>query len=195
MSLPNILMSYSFEEILELMVAKIKEKHPAYEPLESDSWMVVLEAAAYVGALLDERTTQKAKSLLLRYSSKEALDELVYAYDVYRLKGAKPYARYEFSLNVALNNDVVIPALLELGSDDGLHRAYLQESIIIKAGELKAIGIVVYGEEVMGSEIKCENLLASMPFALNVKALDNFANGSEEESDSSLKDREDLRLH
>ena len=145
MSLPNILVSYSFEEILELMVAKIKEKHPAYEPLESDSWMVVLEAAAYVGALLDERTTQKAKSLLLRYSSKESLDELVFAYDVYRLKGAKPYARYEFSLNVALNNDVVIPALLELGSDDGLHRAYLQESITIIAGELYTIGIVVYG--------------------------------------------------
>ena len=37
MSLPNILMSYSFEEILELMVAKIKEKHPAYAPLDSDS--------------------------------------------------------------------------------------------------------------------------------------------------------------
>ena len=195
MSLPNILVSYSFEEILELMVAKIKEKHPAYEPLESDSWMVVLEAAAYVGALLDERTTQKAKSLLLRYSSKESLDELAYAYDVYRLKGAKPYARYEFSLNVALNNDVVIPALLELGSDDGLHRAYLQESITIKAGELKTIGIVVYGEEVMGSEIKCENLLTSMPFALNVKALENFANGSEQESDSSLKERAILSLH
>ncbi|MDE7175752.1 MAG: baseplate J/gp47 family protein [Helicobacter sp.] len=191
----SVLTPLSYEESLLRIEERIKRVYPNYERLESDSWSVVLEAFAYELTLLEQRRVDSIKALLLKYAQGEDLDNLCALYDTKRLDGAYPYAYYTFSLSATSKQDLILPKGLELGDESGEHRAYLQDSLLIRAGELSAVGIVEYFKKQPDAQIKCENLLTPLTFSLKVEAQGNFANGGAVESDTAFKNRSLLSLH
>lgn len=191
----SVLTPLSYEESLARIEQRIQLVYPNYERLESDSWSVVLEAFAYELTLLEQRRVDSIKALLLKYAQGEDLDNLCTLYDTTRLDGAYPYAYYTFSLNAPSKQDLILPKGLELGDESGEHRAYLQDSLLIRAGELSAVGIVEYFKKQPDAQIKCENLLTPLTFSLKVEAQGNFANGGAVESDTAFKNRSLLSLH
>lgn len=183
----SVLTPLSYEESIARIEQRIQLVYPNYERLESDSWSVVLEAFAYELTLLEQRRVDSIKALLLKYAQGEDLDNLCALYDTKRLDGAYPYAYYTFSLNALSKQDLILPKGLELGDESGEHRAYLQDSLLIRAGELSAVGIVEYFKKQTDAQIKCENLLTPLTFSLKVEAQGNFANGGVIESDVAFK--------
>ncbi|MDE5602443.1 MAG: baseplate J/gp47 family protein, partial [Helicobacter sp.] len=191
----KILTPLSYEELLVEIEALIKRFYPNYERLESDSFSVLMEAFAYKVALLEQRRVNSIKSLLLRYAKGEDLDNFCENQGIKRLDGARPYANYTFSLKKSFNQDLILPKGLELGDESGEHRAFLRDSLTLKAGELSVDGIVEYFKKQKFAKIKCENLLTPLTFSLQVKAQESFADGGEVESDEAFRERYILSLH
>ncbi len=191
----KILTPLTYEELLNEIEAFIKRFYPNYERLESDSFSVLIEAFAYKIALLEQRRVNSIKSLLLTYAQGQDLDNFCQNQGIERLDGAYPYANYSFSIKAPFKQDVVLPKGLELGDESGEHRAFLKNSLTLKAGELSVGGVVEYFKKQKFAKIKCENLLTPLTFSLQVKAQGSFADGGEVESDEAFRERYLLSLH
>lgn len=190
----RVLSPMSFEEALEIVLEQVKKVFPDYKRLESDDFSVILEAFAYMLALQDQKRVHSIKAMLLTTSKGEDLDNLCAMYGTSRIEGSYPYAEYRFSLSSPLKNDVLIPKRLEL-SDEGEHRAFLKENVLIPAGEVENTGIVEYYKKQSSAKVRCENILTGLTFALKAEALGDFEDGSEKESDEAFRQRSVLSLH
>jgi len=94
----------------------------------------------------------------------------------------------EFSLTSELPYDVLIPKGFELVDKTGSHFAKLLEDVVIKAGEVSAVGVIELQEEIASSSVKTEIQVSPLPY-VQVKQLNDFVNGSNPESDEDFKER------
>ena len=189
MTLPNVVQNLSYDEILEQNLDIVKSLLPDYKPAEGDNVMLVLRAFSYRELYLREYFNSLSKAFFLSTATGSDLDNLSETlYGLYRLKGAKPYADMEFSLTSALSYDVLIPTGFELTDTTGSHFAKLLEDVIIKAGEISAVGVIELQEEIASISVKTEIQVSPLPY-VQVKQLGDFVNGSNPENDEDFKER------
>lgn len=191
---PNVIEELKYDEILKANETLFKEHlKDNIELLESDNYKALLETLSYKEVLLRARINASVKAMLLPFSTGANLDNLVTIYGITRLKGAKPYAKVEFNLNTPKDTDTIIPKGTILSSYSG-EIAMLDESVVIKRGELKGSGVMILEQEIKYSDIKCELIQTPLPFLLKAKQLDKFIGGSDAESDEELRNRAILSL-
>lgn len=192
---PDVIEEINFDELLNAIKILFKEhlKPEEVELLESDNYSALLETLAYREMILRARINSCIKAMLLPYAKGSDLDNVISIYGIQRLKGEFPKAKYEFGLSIQKEVDINIPAGLILRDEDN-NTAILQKSIIIRKNELKATGEVILQDYVKTSKVKTEYLQTPLPFVLKAKALEDFKDGSEPESDENFRNRAVLSL-
>ena len=189
MTLPDVIKTLNYDEILNENLNIVKNLIPDYQPSESDNIMLVLRAFSYRELYLRAYFNQLSKAFFLSTATNSDLDNLAETlYGLYRLKGSKPYTDMEFSLNATLSYDMLIPAGFELVDATGTHFAKLLEDVVIKAGSEKEIGTIELQEEIASSSVKTEIQVSPLPY-IQVKQINDFINGSNPESDEDFKER------
>lgn len=186
---PDVLQVLDYETILNQNIENFKTLMPDWIPLESDEFKLILEAFAYRELHLRAEFNNLANGFFLSTSTGADLDNYATFYNVTRLNGSKPYAYYEFSLSDALTIDLVIPAGLVLTDDTSVYSGKLLSDVTITAGSLKATGTVELQLETKTSDVKTEIITTPLPYVVEAKATDMFANGSNPETDEELRDR------
>jgi len=189
LTLPDVVKTLSYDEILNENLEIVKSLLPDYKPAEGDDVMLVLRAFSYRELQLRGLFNILAKGFFLSTASVNDLDNLAETlYGLYRLSGAKPYADMEFSLTSELPYDVLIPKGFELTDTTGSHFAKLLDDVVIKAGGISAKGVIELQEEIASSSVKTEIQVSPLPY-VQVKQLSDFVNGSNPESDEDFKER------
>ena len=163
------------------------------ELLESDNYSALLETLAYRELLLRARINDSVKAMLLPFSTGDDLDNIVAIYGIERLKGERPTAQCEFSLSMPRSSDTYLPKGLILRSENG-EIASLKSEVVIRANELKAVGVIILDEFTKTSKAKCEYIQTPLPFVLKAKQLSEFEGGAELENDERLRERAMLSL-
>ena len=83
---PDVLEPLDYESILAVMLADLRERHPAFDALvESDPAYKLLEVCAYRELLLRHRVNDAARAVMLAYALGNDLDQLAGNYGVARL--------------------------------------------------------------------------------------------------------------
>jgi len=181
----------TFDELLAENIALAKEIIGTdWKPLESDPYMKKLRVLTLrqVHNQMDKKET--FKQLLITTATDIDLDNLGAEFDVFRDEGEYPYAEFEFTLLTTQDKDVIIPAGLILNDINDNVRAYLVENITIVTGQISEIATVKLEKYIAESDIKTENIVSELTYAVDVKQLTLFSNGAEIESD----DRYRLRI-
>lgn len=191
---PKVLQQKSYENILDENINNFKTLLPEWQPLESDEFKMVLESLSYRELHLRTEFNNLAAAFFLSTATGTDLDNYAIPYYIERLKGAKPYAIYEFTLSETLNQNIVIPMNLILSDENSLYESRLLESVTILSGQKTGTGIVELQKEVYSSEIKTEVITTSLPFIIKASATSDFANGSSSESDADFKKRIHLSI-
>jgi len=189
---PTILEVLDYETIVERKLNRVKEilasKGIEYIPSEADDLMTLIEMDAYEEMLLVARTNERIKQQFLVFATGSNLDHIgVTRFGVERLAGIKPKAQVEFTLSQAQDYDVVLPARLMLGN--GKDISYLTQDIVIKAGELSAVGVIELNQEVESSDVKTEMILTPIAWVVTAKQLTPFAGGANPEDDERYRER------
>jgi phage-related baseplate assembly protein len=186
---PTVVQILNFEDILSQNQNMFKMLVPNWQPLESDEFNIILQAFAYRELHLRAYFNEMAKSFFLTTTTGIDLDNYALFYGIERLKGAKPYTDYEFTLSSALSQDITIPLNLVLTDDTSTYEAILLEDVVITAGTTKGTGRVELQLEVSQIDLKTENITTPLPFVVTAKAMAIFNNGSEVENDTDFKQR------
>jgi len=192
---PNVIEVLKYDEILNNVKNLFKEHLTDDEIslLESDNYSALLETLAYRELLLRARINDSVRSMLLPFSTGNDLDNIVAIYGIERLKGEKPTAQSEFTLSMPRSSDTYLPKGLILRSENG-EIASLKSEVVIRANELKAVGVIILDEFTKTSKAKCEYIQTPLPFVLKAKQLSEFEDGAERESDDRLRERAMLSL-
>nr|DAO37698.1 MAG TPA: baseplate assembly protein [Caudoviricetes sp.] len=192
---PNVIEVLKYDEILN-NVKNIFKEHLTDDEislLESDNYSALLETLAYRELLLRARINDSVKAMLLPFSTGDDLDNIVAIYGIERLKGERPTAQCEFSLSMPRSSDTYLPKGLILRSENG-EIASLKSEVVIRANELKAVGVIILDEFTKTSKAKCEYIQTPLPFVLKAKQLSEFEGGAELENDERLRERAMLSL-
>jgi len=187
---PTVVDSRDFDTLLTENIEALKKYlGEDYEPLESDPFMKKLRVLTLrqLHNVVDKNET--IKQLLVTTATGANLDNLGAGVGVFRDGGEYPIAPFEFSLSATLDSNTTVPKGTLLNDDSDSYRAELLEDVIIKAGELKAVGKAALHLFVKNSDIKTENIVTDMPFVVEAKQLESFANGDEAESDDRYRVR------
>ncbi len=187
--LPAVVEKLDYETTLEKNLAYLKQKLPDWKPLESDEFLMILEAMSYREVMLRNEFNQRALAFFLATASGSDLDHWGIVFDCERLKGSKPYANYLFTLSQARETDVVIKKGLVLVDDDSIYESRLLEDLVIKKGELEAAGKVELQVFKASSDIETNNITTTLPYVVNAKATAKFSSGSNTESDEDFRFR------
>lgn len=189
MTLPDVIQTLNYDEILSENLNVVKSILPDYRPAEGDNVMLILRAFSYRELNLKLLFNTLAKGFFLSTAQNNDLDNLAETlYGLYRLPGSKPYADMTFSLTTVLTYDVLIPAGFELVDETGSHFAKVLNDVVIKAGETSVNGVIELQEETISSKVKTEIQVSPLPY-VKVKQLNDFINGSNPESDEEFKTR------
>lgn len=190
---PTILNTKTYEEILASNINILKDifitKAIDWQPLDSDQYSLLIQAFSYRELYLRNEINEIVKQLLLAFCSGANLDHKVAENGIERIKGANPYANYEFSISVPLSTDYTIHAGLVLKDETNEHEAILLNNIIIKAGKSSAVGVVELQEKTNESPVKTEKITTSLPYVITAKSLGAFIKGAKIEEDDSLLER------
>jgi len=192
LSAPTILETLDYEAIVERKLNRVKEilasKGIEYIPSEADDLMTLIEMDAYEEMLLVARTNERIKQQFLAFAIGSNLDHIgVTRFGVERLPGIKPKAQVEFTLSQAQDYDVVLPAGLMLGN--GKDISYLVEDVVIKAGKIKAVGVIELNKEVESSDVKTEMILTPIAWVITAKQRTAFSGGANPEGDERYRER------
>ena len=187
--LPAVVEKLDYETTLEKNLAYLKQKLPDWKPLESDEFLMILEAMSYREVMLRNEFNQRALAFFLATASGSDLDHWGIVFDCERLKGSKPYANYLFTLSQARETDIVIKKGLVLVDDDSIYESRLLEDLVIKKGELEAAGKVELQVFTASSDIETNNITTTLPYVVNAKATAKFSSGSNTESDEDFRFR------
>lgn len=156
-------------------------------PLESDPYTKNIRVLTLRQMHNQTDLNLTVKSLLLTTATNTDLDNLGAGLKIFRDAGEYPYTNFEFSLLGPSSNDIVIPKGLVLNSDDDKNKAFTKYEATIKAGELKTTVIVELEQYINESEVKTENLITDLTYAVEIKQLDIFKNGSVAENDERYR--------
>ena len=184
----------TFDELLAENIALAKTvlstEETEWLPLESDPYMKKLRVLTLRQLHNQNDKKETVKQLLVTTATGVDLDNLGVEENVFRDEGEYPYTNFEFTLLVARDEDVTLPAGLVLNSDDDKFKAHTVDDVTIFAGNTVAILKVELEEYVTQSDVKTENLVTELTYGVKIKQLDIFSNGAEIESD----DRYRLRI-
>jgi len=184
----------TFDELLAENVALAKEELSTNEtewlPLESDPYMKKLRVLTLRQMINQNDKKETVKQLLITTATGADLDHLGSQENVFRDEGEYPYANFEFTLLTPSDVDLTIPAGVILNSDDDKYKAHTVDDVTIFAGNDVAIVKVELEQYVSESDVKTENLVTELTYAVKVKQLNIFSNGTGLESD----DRYRLRI-
>jgi phage-related baseplate assembly protein len=186
---PSVLQTLSYEDVLQNNIANLQTLLPDWQPIESDDYMLLLEAFAYRELYLRAEFNTLAKAFFLSTTSGSDLDNYGVFYGVERLQGSKPYADYTFTLSATQTQDVVIPKGLVLTDVTNTYTAEVLQNITIPAGTLSGIGDVELQLNISASTIKTEVITTPLPFVVTASANADFANGKDDENDESYLNR------
>jgi len=188
---PTAIQNKSFDDLFNENIATAKEilNNDGIEwlPLESDPYTKNIRVLTLRQLHNQTDKNLTVKSLLLTTATGTDLDNLGAGLNIFRDAGEYPYTNFEFSLLTVSSNDIVIPKGLILNSDDDNYKALTKEETTIKAGELKSTVIVELSEYIEESEVKTENLVTDLTYAIEIKQLDIFKNGSTAENDERYR--------
>ena len=190
---PTVIEEIDYETIVNRKVERVKtilaERGIEWQPSESDDLKTMIEADAYDEMLLRARINYAVEQQLLAFATGSNLDHIAATrYGEVRLEGAKPYAKFEFSLSAVLETDVILSEGLLLGDGKGA-QAKLIENVTIPASSLSAQGTVELQEFVRESDVKTEIILTPLPYVIEAKQLESFANGADPEDDERFRER------
>jgi phage-related baseplate assembly protein len=191
---PTLFKIKTFDELLAENVAAAKiilnTNETEWKPLDSDPFMkkIRILTLRQLHNQADKNIT--VKSLLITTAAGVDLDHLGASKNIFRDLGEYPYTNFEFKLFVVSDEDITIPANLLLNSDDDVYKAHVVSDVLIPSGQLSAIGKVELEQFVVQSDVKTENLVTELTYALEIKQLDIFQNGAIAEDD----DRYRLRI-
>ena len=186
---PAIIETISFEAIKTENIAELKKILPDYEPLESDPFMLLIEAFSYKEMFLRQRINNSIKATLLSTATGTDLDNVAVFYGIERLKGSKPYAMYEFKLSAILDIDVLIPKNTLLTNEDNSLKAHTYQDTIIKAGEKSALAKVILDLEISSTNEKTEIITTPLPYLLKATSKGAFMFGTTTELDEEFRIR------
>ncbi|GAB6045079.1 hypothetical protein JCM11957_06770 [Caminibacter profundus] len=189
---PTLIETPDYEAIVERKLNRVKEiltsKGIEYIPSEADDLMTLIEMDAYEEMLLIANTNERIKQQFLAFATGSNLDHIgITRFGVERLPGIKPKAEIEFTLSLAQDYDVVLPKGLMLGN--GKDVSYLIDDVVIKAGEISAVGIIELDEEIEFKDIKTEIILTPIAWVVTAKQLTPFSNGASPEDDERYRER------
>jgi len=188
---PTVIETKTFDQLFaeNIAIAKTILSTDSVEwlPLESDPYTKNIRVLTLRQLHNQTDKNLTVKSLLLTTAKNEALDNLGAELNIFRDAGEYPYTNFEISLLTTSTNDTVIPKGLILNSDDDNYKSYTKEEITIPAGALKATVIVELSEYTNESEVKTENLVTDLTYAIEIKQLDIFKNGSTAENDERYR--------
>lgn len=186
---PDVLLALDYNKIKQANIDELKKLYPEWEHIESDDFMPNIEANAYRELHLRQEFNQLALAFFLATATKADLDNWGVAYDCLRLEGAYPWANYTFSLSEVRNSDITINKGLTLTDDESKYEARLIEDVVIKKGELEAVGKVELQLYTSSSDIQTNNITTTLPYILEAKANSEFKAGAEVESDDDYRFR------
>ncbi|QNM92364.1 baseplate J/gp47 family protein [Aliarcobacter cryaerophilus] len=186
---PAVLLELDYNKIKQANIDELKKLDPDWEHIESDDFMPNIEANAYRELHLRQEFNQLALAFFLATATKADLDNWGAAYDCLRLEGAHPWANYTFSLSEVRNSDITINKGLTLTDDESKYEARLIEDVVIKKGELEAVGKVELQLYTSSSDIQTNNITTTLPYILEAKANSDFKAGAEVESDDDYRFR------
>jgi len=186
---PDVLLTLDYNKIKQANIDELKKLYPDWEHIESDDFMPNIEANAYRELHLRQEFNQLSLAFFLATATKADLDHWGVIFDCERLKGSKPWANYTFSLSEAKSSDITINKGLALSDDESKYEARLLEDIVIKKGELKAVGRVELQVYTSSSDVQTNNITTTLPYILSAKAASEFKAGSNVESDDDFRFR------
>ena len=186
---PKVVEVLNYEAILAENLKYFKELLPDWKPLESDEFLIILEAMAYREIMLRSEFNSRSLAFFLATCTGSDLDHWGVSFDCTRLEGSKPYANYLFSLSQEREIDTFIAKGLVLIDDDSNLEARLVEDIIIKKGETQTQGKVELQQYISSSDIETNNITTTLPYVLSAKAITKFDSGSNVENDEDFRFR------
>ena len=186
---PSVLKNIDFETILKDNLEYFKSILPDWQPLESDEFLIVLQAFSYREMMIRNEFNKSALAFFLATTTGDDLDNLALFYNLTRLEGSFPYADYEFEISEAINQDTLISKNLLLIDNNNIYEARLKNDVVIKSGEIKAIGLVELQLAISSIDVKTETISTPLPFLVKATAKTTFMHGSNKEDDESFKNR------
>ena len=186
---PKVLNELSYENILNQNIANFKILVPDWEPFESDEFKIILEAMSYRELHLRNEFNQSALAFFLSTTTGSDLENYATFYNIERLKGAYPYAEYDFELSESAKQEIVIPKNLVLIDANSKYESKLLEDVIISAGSKKSTGLVELQTAVSTTDVKTEVITTTLPYLVTATAISMFKNGSNPETDAELRER------
>lgn len=189
--IPQVIEEVEYEVILnkniDLVKKILKEKRGIdWTPSNSDDYSLMLQAFSYREVHFRSELNERIKQLFLAYAQDSNLDHRAVEYDIERLKGSNPYAKYEFSIPSGIDSEVVIEKGLVLTDETSKYESKLLDSLTIVPGETKVTGTVELQKEISELDIKTEIITNSLPYVLSAKSLEKFANGADVENNEKL---------
>jgi len=163
-------------------------------PLESDPYMKKLRVLTLRQMHNQADKNETIRQMLVTTATGINLDHLGLEKEVVRDNGEKPRALMTFELSTTLPFDVTIPGgtILNNSTDASSQEpleAVIVENLLIKKGDVTVQGAIELNKYVVSSEVKCENIVTTLPFVVAPKQLSSFENGFVLEDDERYRMR------
>jgi phage-related baseplate assembly protein len=192
---PTIIKIDDFEKHLAENIILAKEVLGTdWQPLEADPYMKKLRILTLRQLHNRADKNETIKQLLITTATGINLDHLGTQKDVLRDLGEKPRALVKFSLSREMPFDVIVPADTMLNNSQmvtvtELFTAKVTEDTVIKKGELDCTVSIELDAYIEQSDIKCEEIVTTIPYVAKAEQLSRFENGFALESDERYRYR------
>lgn len=186
---PSVFMTLSYDDILQIQVANVKELLPNWTPSESDLMMIEKQASSYRELYLRAELNALSKSFFLQTASDTSLDSYALFYGLERLPGTYPTAQYTFNLTTALDYKVTLTKGTTFTDDSGIYKSVLFNDVVFEIGETSAIGTLELQEFTISSDIETTVLQTPLPYLSNITANNVFLAGANIEDDDAFRTR------
>ena len=176
----------TLQEIISANGALFNEVNPTMR-LEGDSdyYMPLIQAWSEAELRLRVETNHNFNQFIWMNAVGTGLDNVAAMFGITRLPGSKPYATFTFTLVLAKDVDIHVPALI-LGGN-GMNARVEGFTLLAKSTTIDVVAVL--DSFVESSPVKTETLLTSLPYVASVTQKTSFGNGASVESDTALRER------
>lgn len=179
---PSFLLPCDIESERNIILEKLREKIPLYEPLRGDDFNILIDCFLYRLNKYINYINYTISQNYLEYSSGEYLDALVGLAGIVRFSGSP----YEAQIQIVATSPLVLPKGTKFIDKAG-HSAFLKENLNI-SNSLKANAMIELEE---GSSGDFDTTMLEIPhiYIKEIKKLTPFTQKQSTESDDELKKR------